>query len=84
MLVAAALGGAVAVAIEIAQWQGPIDRTASALDVVADVVGAVLGFAAMRAAAGGSRLARAGSWALAVVTLGVLGVLLVGLVVSGS
>ncbi|MBD1269866.1 VanZ family protein [Aeromicrobium tamlense] len=84
ILVAALLGGAVAIVIEIAQWQGPIDRTASVLDVAADVVGAVLGFAAMRAAAGGSRLARTGSWALAVVTVGVLAVLLTGLVVSGS
>lgn len=84
VLAAIAAGLGVAVAIELFQWFGPLDRTASLLDVAADVVGAVIGFGAVRAASSGSPVARAASATLAAVTLGVLVVLLCGLMISGS
>ncbi|WP_286930598.1 MULTISPECIES: VanZ family protein [Aeromicrobium] len=84
VLVAVAAGLVIAVAIELAQGLGPLDRTASLLDVVADVAGAVLGFGAVRAASSGSPVARAAFAMLAAVVLVVLGVLLAGLVIPGS
>ena len=84
VLVAVGVGLVLATGIELVQWLGPLDRTASLLDVVADVAGAVLGFGAVRAASSGSPVARTAFAMLAAVTLGVLGVLLFGLVVTGS
>ncbi|SKB07325.1 VanZ family protein [Aeromicrobium choanae] len=84
VLLAVAAGLAIAVVIELVQGLGPLDRTASLLDVVADVAGAVLGFGAVRAASSGSPAARAAVAMLAAVVLVVLGVLLAGLVIPGD
>lgn len=84
VLVAVALGCLLSGGIELIQWLGPVDRTASILDVVADTGGAVVGFIALRAAAHGSRPAQAALAALVLVTLGVLAVLVCGLLISGS
>lgn len=84
VLAAVALGCVLSGGIELIQWLGPVERTASILDVVADAGGAVLGFAALRAATHGSRLAKAALAVLVLVTLAVLAVLVGGLVTSGS
>src|SRR5690606_37715769 len=70
--IAAAAG--ISLAIEMAQWVAPIDRTGSVRDLLANVAGACLGFLAVRATRGHPR-ARA-------VLLGLLGVIV--LVVVGT
>ncbi|QNL94304.1 VanZ family protein [Aeromicrobium senzhongii] len=84
VLAAVTLGCLLSGGIELAQALGPVDRTASILDVVADAGGAVLGFAALRAATHGSRLAKIALAVLVLVTLGVVSVLVCGLLISGS
>ncbi|MCD9154530.1 VanZ family protein [Aeromicrobium duanguangcaii] len=80
--VAAAVALAVSVGIEVVQWLAPIDRTASAVDVVVNVAGGCLGFAAVRAVRGRPRAQRWVVGGLAVIVLLVAAVLVRGLTVS--
>lgn len=81
-LVAVVVGAGLSLAIELAQWWGPIDRTASWADVVVNAAGAGLGFVAIEVAPNRpwARVAVLGG--LVTVVLAVLGVLVWGLVTA--
>ncbi|MBC9226836.1 hypothetical protein GL325_10900 [Aeromicrobium sp. 636] len=79
---AVVVASALALAIETVQWIAPIDRTASAVDLVADVAGGLLGFVAVRAVTHHPRAGATIVGGLVVIVLGVAAVLIWGMAVS--
>ena len=73
---------AIALVIETIQWVAPIDRTASAVDLVVNAAGGCLGFAAVRAVRHHPRAQWLVLGGLALIVLGVAAVLVWGLTVS--
>lgn len=77
---AAVAGLSIAFVIEVVQWLAPVDRTPSVVDLVANTLGACVGFATVRVAASRPRLGPPMLGSLGAVVLAVLGVLVWGLI----
>ncbi|MBC9226835.1 hypothetical protein GL325_10895 [Aeromicrobium sp. 636] len=75
---------AISAVIETVQWAAPIDRTASALDLVVNTAGGCLGFVVVQAVSGRQRAQWWVLGSLTAIVLAVCAVLVWGLVATGS